>query len=279
MKTFFSLLFIVLFFNACTSIPSVKERIKISNKLIEDKQIRKEIIHTNDFSLYSLQKISSCKTLRIYIEGDGLAWATKTRISSNPTPINPLTMKLFLKDKNSCKIYLARPCQYTNDKKCEKKYWTSHRFSKEVLSSYLTILDLLKEKNQNKNFELIGFSGGGAIATLISAKRDDISFLLTVAGNLDHKYWTSKNRLTPLSGSLNPPQFAKKLQKIKQVHLIGEKDTIIDSSIFKSYNSYFKDTSKINHFIFKDFSHQKGWEDNWESLLLNYLDNLAFNKK
>lgn len=270
MKTFFLILFIVLFFNACASIPTIEERINTSNKLIGNKQIKKEIIHTNNFSLYSLQKISSCKTLRIYIEGDGLAWVSRTKISSDPTPINPLAMKLFIKDTSSCKVYLARPCQYVSDKKCEKRYWTSHRFSKEVLSSYLTILDLLKEKNQNKSFELIGFSGGAAIASLISAKRDDISYLVTVAGNLDHKYWTNKNRLTPLSGSLNPPQFAKKLQEIKQMHLIGGKDKIINISIFNSYISYMDDTSKINHFIFKDFTHQKGWEENWAEILNKY---------
>lgn len=270
MKIFYSLLFIVLFFNACASIPTIEERITTSKELIKNKQIKKEIIHTNNFSLYSLQKISSCKSLRLYIEGDGLSWVSRTKISNNPTPINPLAMKLFIKDTSSCKVYLARPCQYINDKKCEKRYWTSHRFSKEVLSSYLSALDLLKEKNQNKSFELIGFSGGAAIASLISAKRDDIDFLLTIAGNLDHKYWTNKNRLTPLSGSLNPPQFAQKLQKIKQVHLIGGNDRTIDISIFNSYNSYMDDTSKINHFIFKDFTHQKGWEKNWLDILNKY---------
>ncbi|RXJ91711.1 alpha/beta hydrolase [Arcobacter sp. CECT 8983] len=269
MKSLLLFLLIVLFFNACSSIATVEERITTSNKLIQEKQIKKEILHTNIFSLYSLQKTSSCNTLRVYIEGDGLSWLSRTRISNNPTPINPLAMKLFLKDKSSCKIYLARPCQYTKDSKCEKKYWTSHRYSKEVLSSYLNALDLLKQNFLNKEFELIGYSGGGAIATLISVKREDVRFLLTVAGNIDHKYWTQKHNINSLYGSLNPPQFAKSLEKIKQVHLIGEKDTIIDSSIFNSYYSYFKNTSNIKHTIFKDFTHQKGWEENWIKILNN----------
>ncbi len=269
MKSFSLFLFVVLFFSACSSIATVEERISTSNELIKKRHIKKEVLHTNIFSLYSLQKASSCNTLRVYIEGDGLSWLSRTRVSNNPTPINPLAMKLFLKDKSSCKIYLARPCQYTNDNRCEKKYWTSHRYSKEVLSSYLNALDLLKEKFLNKEFELIGYSGGGAIATLISAKREDISFLLTVAGNIDHKYWTQKHNISSLHGSLNPPQFAKSLERIKQVHLIGGKDIIIDSSIFNSYNSYFKDTSNIKHTVLKDFTHQKGWEKNWIIILNN----------
>jgi len=269
MKSFSLFLFVVLFFSACSSIPTVEERISTSNELIKKRQIKKEVLHTKAFSLYSLQKASSCNTLRVYIEGDGLSWVSRTRVSNNPTPINPLAMKLFLKDKSSCKIYLARPCQYTNDNRCEKKYWTSHRYSKEVLSSYLSALDLLKEKFLNKEFELIGYSGGGAIATLISAKREDISFLLTVAGNIDHKYWTQKYNISSLYGSLNPPSFAKSLEKIKQVHLIGGKDTIIESSIFYSYSSYFKDTSNIKHTVLKEFTHQKGWEENWIRILNN----------
>jgi len=270
MKSLLLCLFIVLFFNACASIVTVEERINTSNKLIKDKQTKKEVLHTSTFSLYSLQKTSSCNTLRVYIEGDGLSWVSRRKVSNNPTPINPLAMKLFLKDVSSCKIYLARPCQYTNDNKCKKKYWTSHRYSKEVITSYIDAFDLLKQKFVNKDFEVIGYSGGGAIAPLLSAKRDDISFLVTVAGNLDHKYWTQRHNISSLYGSLNPPSFAKELQNIKQVHLIGEKDRVIDKSIFNSYNSYFKDTSNIRYVVLEEFTHQKGWEENWTEIIDKY---------
>jgi len=267
MKSFFLCLFIVLFFNACASIPTVEQRVKTADNLIKNTKPKKEFFSTDAFSLYSLQKASFCKTLRVYIEGDGLSWITRTKISTNPTPINPLAMKLFLKDSSNCKIYLARPCQYTKDKKCEKKYWTSHRFSKEVLTSYLNTFDLLKKRYQNKDFELIGFSGGGAIATLISAKREDINLLVTVAGNLDHKAWTKQKRITPLYGSLNPINYTNKLKDIKQIHLIGGKDRIISQSIFNSYISYFNDKSNIKSSIYKDYTHQKGWEKNWKKII------------
>lgn len=269
MKSFSLLIFTILFFTACSSIPTVQERIATSNELIKNSTIKKEILHTNSFSLYSLQEASSCNTLRVYIEGDGLSWLSRTKVSKNPTPINPLAMKLFLKDTSSCKIYFARPCQYTSDKKCEKKYWTSHRYSQEILTSYLNAFDLLKSTYENKNFELIGYSGGATIAALISAKRDDIRLLVTIAGNLDHKYWTNQKRITPLYGSLNPPQFAKNLEKVKQIHLIGEKDRIINESIFNSYISYFNDKSNINSILYKEFTHQKGWEKSWIIIINN----------
>lgn len=260
-------IFLSSLFTACSSIPSVDERIVRADELIKNSKIKKEIISTNEFLLYSLQESSNCDTLRVYIEGDGLSWITRTKISNNPTPINPLTIKLFLKDDNTCKVYLARPCQYTDDLKCEKKYWTTHRFSNKVLFSYFEAFDKLKDKYKNKEFEIVGFSGGGAIATLISSKRDDISYLITVAGNLDHKYWTQKNRISPLNGSLNPVDFSKNLTKIKQIHLIGGKDNIIDESIYNSYISYFDDKSNINSIKYEEFSHQKGWEENWDKII------------
>ena len=64
-------------------------------------------------------------------------------------------------DKNSCKVYLARPCQFTSSFSCENKYWTSHRFSEEIIKSYEESLDYLKNKveakNEEKRVELISY--------------------------------------------------------------------------------------------------------------------------
>lgn len=261
-------IFISFLFIGCSSIPSLQQRVKNAEHLFEnDKSIKKDRINTSSFNLYLLREIESCKTIRVYIEGDGLAWISKKKVSLTPTPINPLSMKLFLKDESLCKIYLARPCQYLSSNKCEKKFWTSHRYSKEVIDSYLEAFSKIKEKYKNNNFEIIGFSGGGTVATLISSFRDDIYFLITIAGNLDHKYWSKKHNITPLEGSLNPIDYIKRLEKVQQLHLIGGRDRIIDESIFNSYFSYFKDSSKIRKKLFKEFSHQKGWEENWKSIL------------
>ncbi|MGB5792908.1 alpha/beta hydrolase [Poseidonibacter sp.] len=269
MKNKILLLLLVVLFTGCSSIPTVNERIIISNKLIKHLELKKEIIDSEKFKIYTLQKKSKCKNLRIYIEGDGFSWIMKTKISDNPTPINPLSMKLFIKDNSSCKVYLARPCQYVNDILCEKKYWTSHRFSGQIIDSYTETFDKLKRKIGNLSFEIVGYSGGAAIATLISSKRNDIKYIITVAGNLNHKHWTSKKKITPLTHSLNPVNFSYKLEKIKQVHLIGSNDKIIDESNFNSYISYFENTSNIKKIVYKGFSHHNNWEENWNKILLD----------
>ena len=73
-------------------------------------------------------------------------------------------------------------------------------------------------------FELIGYSGGGAVALLIGVKRDDIDKIITVAGNIDTEFWTQYHNIDPLSNSLNPADFVETLQAIKQCHLLGNED-------------------------------------------------------
>lgn len=269
MKTnIFLLLSIFLFTSCSSSIPTPKQRETNIDNLIGSTYTKKTL-PSKDFNFYSVEKLNSCKDsiMSVYIEGDGLAWITKSRISQDPTPINPLSLKLMLKDKSLCKIYIARPCQYNNTKSCEKKYWTSHRFSQIIIDSFQYILDNLKKDFQNNSFKLIGYSGGGAIATLLSANRDDISNLMTVAGNIDTKKWTDIHHISPLYNSLNPADFSTRLQSIPQLHLVGENDKIIPIDIFNSYLSNFKNKKNIQYSTFKGFSHSKGWVENWDIII------------
>ncbi|MEZ4694464.1 MAG: hypothetical protein R2837_10880 [Aliarcobacter sp.] len=54
---------------------------------------------------------------------------------------------------------------------------------------------------------------------LLSAYRNDIDSLITVAGNLDIEKWTTMYNLSKLDGSLNPADFSKKLENIKQFRI------------------------------------------------------------
>lgn len=246
--------------NGCSrSIPNIQERKAKIFSLLENtktaQNIKQKNIETKNFDIFTLQNnLKKCKNISVYIEGDGFAWKTRNIISSNPTPLNPIGLKLMLANKNKCSIYLARPCQYINSKNCSKKYWTSHRFSEEIIVSYEEILLKIKNINHNNTFTLLGFSGGGAIATILSTKRNDIKKLITIAGNLDTKAWTDFHDITPLKGSLNPANFTSKLESINQMHFIGKKDNIIPKIIYNSFESKFKNKSNLHHKMF-DFGH------------------------
>lgn len=265
MKQILITLIVSLFISGCSrNIPTPNERLHVADTLAQNNSLHVKTFKTKNFDIYTYStQLFTCKTLNVYIEGDGLAWITSSLISDNPTPIHPTALKLMIQDSSTCRLYLARPCQYVSTSTCKEKYWTSHRFSQEVIESYKEILDTFKDKT----FTLFGYSGGGAVATLISAQRDDVIKLVTIAGNLDIDYWAKKHYLTPLKGSLNPADFSDKLTKIKQWHLIGGKDSIIDKSIYDSYISHFTDTSHIKHKLYKNFTHSCCWEEEWKNIL------------
>src|SRR5574344_485855 len=259
----------VLFFTACSNkIPSLNERKDLAYSLINDKNIIQQDINTNQFNLFSFQKISnSCKdSIKVYIEGDGLSWISRNTISSNPTPINPLALKLMLQDNSSCKIYIARPCQYINSNLCEDKYWTSHRFNQKIINAYEEALNSIKNKYSNKTFDLVGYSGGGTIVTILASFRDDINSITTIAGDLDIEEWSKIKNISKLDGSLNPADFSENLENIKQYHLIGSNDKIITKEIFFSYQNRFKNKNCIRYFIY-EADHNCCWENIYQDHL------------
>lgn len=270
-KAFFNSSYILFFTGCINNIPTPTERKTNTLALIESKKdmLQKEI-KTSTFNLFSLQKISiSCENtaINIYVEGDGLSWISRNQISSNPTPINPIALKLMLSDtKNNCNIYIARPCQYLNSNICEEKYWTSHRFNTKVIESYNEALDIIKNDNKNSNFNLIGYSGGATIALLIASNRDDINSITTVAGNLDTEAWTKMHNISKLDGSLNPADFSEKLENIKQHHLIGTDDSIIPKEVYQSYISKFENKKNITYST-HEATHNNGWEDIYKNYL------------
>ena len=208
------------------------------------------------------------ETTAIYIEGDGRAWASRTRPSLNPTPVNPLALRLAAFDGRANVIYLGRPCQYvdlTSQPNCQVKYWTSHRFAPEVISDYGLILDQVKQQTGVKQFHLIGFSGGAAVAALLAASRSDVSALVTIAGNLDLEALASHHKVSPLSGSLDPADFASKLVAIPQVHLVGEGDKVIPPGLTKRFFDRQAKNPCLSVQIVPGASHQEGWINQWRS--------------
>ena len=236
-------------------VPSPEQRREDIALLAQKESLQQQTIKTTTFNLYGYHApLQNCSDIHLYIEGDGLSWVSRNRISKDPTPIQPTGFALMLKDPKPCKMYIARPCQYVANAMCEKKYWTSHRFSSEVIESFSQALDTIKKENNTQTFTLIGYSGGGAVAALLAAKRDDISRLVTVAGNVDTQKWTDLHHITPLDGSLNPAEFTPKLEKIEQYHLVGTRDETVPFSVFESYRSRFSDTTHL-HVIMIDSDH------------------------
>ena len=225
-------------------------------------------IQAEPFILTSYERVVRNATVaHVYIEGDGRAWLSKNRPSLDPTPKNPLAFKLAQLDPAENVIYLARPCQYTNGTACDSKYWTSHRFAPDVMEAMNNALDNMKRRHHIEKLHLIGYSGGGNIAALLTAKRNDVLSLRTVAGNLNHKLQSEIHGVSLMPNSLNARDIAAQINHIPQIHYVGEADKVVPQSIADSYLKASDYASEVQVKTITDVSHQKGWDKVWLSLL------------
>ena len=214
--------------------------------------------------------LQRAETLTVYIEGDGLAWLSSSTPSLDPTPLNPVALKLALRDPSGAAVYLARPCQFVaeGDKRgCQRKYWTGQRFAPDVIASSASAVEQLKQRYGAQRLVLIGYSGGGAVASLVAAQRQDVEHLITVAGNLDHQAWTQELRLSALEGSLNPADAWAQLQSLPQTHFVGGQDRVIKPSIVQAYAARFAPGAPLNIKVIPSFDHHCCWAAQWPQLL------------
>lgn len=170
--------------------------------------------------------------LRVFVEGDGRAYVTSTRPSTDPTPAEPVILRLAMADGSA---YLGRPCQYVTADSCSAIEWTDRRFSKLALDSMSAALDQIKRGAGADTLELVGYSGGGAMALLLAANRTDVTSVQTIAGNVDPVFWASSKGHAPLKGSLDPLAFRDRLALIPQRHMVGAGDKVITRAVVASY--------------------------------------------
>ncbi|ELN4741098.1 alpha/beta fold hydrolase [Pseudomonas aeruginosa] len=176
---------------------------------------------------------AASKPLRVFIEGDGYAWVTASRPSADPTPRTPTILRLAIAEQGAG--YLARPCQYVSGPVCGPAVWTDGRFSPQVLDSMSKALDGLMRASGAVRVELVGYSGGAAIALLLAGSRHDVASVQTIAGNLSPRLWAQAKGHTGLAGALDPTDFAAQLSKVPQRHLVARRDAVIPREVQSRY--------------------------------------------
>jgi hypothetical protein len=272
-----TLLLLLLTLSGCNSLNT---RVSHAEAIASKNGFIKKVIPTEQFNIFSFQKTNSYSdTAVIYIEGDGLAWINKHRVSNNPTPLNPVALKLATIDSSQQIIYLARPCQYINiesEKSCNSEFWTNKRVSSEVINAFNIALDNIKHELNINKFRIVGYSGGGSIATILAAIRNDVLDLRTIAGNLDIDTFSKVHNVSPLIGSLNPIDYAYQLVDTPQLHFISKKDSVITNSITNSFinqiNKSDKNQTCINVLDVETPTHSEGWDNIWREYHNYHLD-------
>lgn len=239
--------------------------IRTANKM----GFREIIVDSGQFyhRIYANKKVlqpSGSPVIHVYLDGDGTPWEKHRWITDDPTPRNHLVLRMMQQDQAPA-ILLSRPCYsgFSQSVACHNKYWTSHRYSQEVVSSMSNVLNTWILSRHYKKVVLIGYSGGGTLAMLMAPTIKSVDAVITVAANLDIVAWSRLHSYSPLSGSLNPVKYS--LPKgIKQFHLSGVLDNVVPESIVKKIA---QKNSQALFISFTEYNHHCCWDDDWSGVL------------
>lgn len=234
MKARFSLaatLLASLILTACSS-QSVAERNLQTEQLAARGNLAELTVETR-LPIKAWGRIATGSPIHVYIEGDGRAWRNGHLPSLDPTPHDPVGLKLAAADSHSSVLYLGRPCQYLMDttRGCHFNVWTDRRFAETA-----DIKAALQQLTGQQEVILIGFSGGANIAIQLAAnflqvkepqmKGPQVTGLVTVAGNLDAESFNRFHRTAQENYGHNQALLTA-LADLPQLHYTGRKDKII----------------------------------------------------
>ncbi|MCK5829951.1 MAG: dienelactone hydrolase family protein [Methylococcales bacterium] len=216
---------------------------------------------------YAQQQVDN-SVIHVYLDSDGTPWENHRWITDDPSPRNHLVLRMMKQDPVPA-ILLGRPCYlgFSQSTDCHDKYWTSHRYSHQVVSSMTQVLNAWIQSNQYSNIVLIGYSGGGTLAMLMAPAIKSVDTVLTIAANLDIVDWSQLHGYSPLFGSLNPADYSLP-KDIKQFHLFGGNDNVVPKKIVKKIS---KKNSQAEFVLFTEYNHHCCWDNDWSGILTRIL--------
>lgn len=218
-------------------------------------------VYANSKALDGQQRL-----LHVYLDGDGKPFKNSHALAADPTSRTPLILDLMASDGRAA-IMLGRPCYHgfsLSSAICDVRFWTSARYSAQVVKSMTTALKNWLKQHPAENIMLAGFSGGGTLAVLIADKVPEVTTVITIAANLDTAAWSEHHGQPALKDSLNPIEQSPLKKEIRQLHLAGSKDEQVPAFIGKAY----ADTQQNASFrIHEGFTHHCCWHNIWSSVL------------
>lgn len=169
---------------------------------------------------------------RIYIEGDGHAYISRDTPSGDPTPVNPVGLKLALADGGESVEYMARPCQWERGPECaDRTLWTEGRFTQAVVDRYVK---LVAQESAGGPVELVGYSGGAWVALQVAARLDNVTRVVTVAGNLMPDWVNAQHKVTRIEVAAYPDG---RLKNLPVVAYVGKGDTVVGRGVVEAYRT------------------------------------------
>lgn len=208
---------------------------------------------------------ASGRRLHVYIDHDGRPWIGGTRVASDPSPREPLALALMLQDPGDA-IYLGRPCHYVAEGQagCHPLVWTHERYGEAVVASMAAAIKRWMARTGHAELVLIGYSGGGTLATLLAARLPQTAGLISVAANLDVDAWVRLHQYSPLVGSLDPAAQDGLNPHVLQHHHVGGRDRNVPPELS---NRFIARQAAARVVVHTEFDHTCCWVEAWPGVL------------
>ena len=222
-----------------------------------------------DLQLYRRDDPQRPGPLFVYIEGDGAAYLDPRTPAADPTPVDPLGLRLAAADPGPAVVYVGRPCQFApgrSDARCAVPDWTTGRFSESVVAAVDGAIGRARAQSPQRPLVLVGYSGGGVVAALVAVRRRDVALLITVAAPLDPADWTRRLGLAPLAGSGSPLDRIPALAAVRQVAFAGGRDATVPVETIRAAIDRLGPQAQAGLIVMADFDHRCCWVQAWPRL-------------
>lgn len=202
--------------------------------------------------------------LQVYLEGDGTPYLDRDTVAADPSPANPLMLKLMLRE-NRAAVYVGRPCYFdlATDPECHPVHWTLRRYGPEIIESLASVIRAEMVAHEARAVELIGHSGGGTLAVLLASELSEVTRVITFAGNLDTAAWAAHHGYAPLVGSINPTSVPLPADVAPgSVHFAAGNDQVVPAQLIQAAAAWVGGTV----IVLPEYSHTCCWEKVWPEL-------------
>ena len=222
-------------------------------------QFEAKQIETGHFSLAVWEKntIQKGQPLHIYFEGDG-----------DPNPSHKVAFDFAQQDPASNVVYVARPCQWVDDKICSQKpqIYKEARFHPEIMKEMQELTEYLIRKHQASSVTLIGYDGGAVVA-LNMASHIPTNKIISIAGITDILAYNTYHDLPEVEPDEieNPADSLALLETIPQVHYVGKEDTVTPRRLVERFVARMRNPKSAVVKVVPGTDHT-----NWEGVKLDY---------
>jgi hypothetical protein len=237
-----------------------------SDSLANTASMKRADITAGLFQLITYSRIRNVNApVTIYVEGDVRGWVPLADPGLDATPDEELGLKLASTDPATNVVFIAQPCQFgINDPACADPAWSNGLLAERIITGINRAIDHIVVVFPHPHINLVGYSGGGAVATVLAARRHDVVSLRTIAGNLDPDASNRYHAADPQDDFIAPMEVASRLALLPQEHFVGDKDYFVPPFLTENFIKAIGPSRCVHVTHIENATHKTGWESFWE---------------